>query len=193
MVDLLNDLLTISGKIPVYDLSTINRFESTNGYTIINFCFCYVIGAAIKRIEIKRINTLLLSIPVVITYVWCMLEQHAYGGWHLGTALSYNSPFVLLTAGLILLRFADMPNKSNYIVNNMAGATFTFYLLHVLFIGRISNLLVELEDNLLLFIIVWMLSFCVIFVISYIIYNLYNRIYELILINHLNRDINYYL
>lgn len=111
-----------------YD-SPIGIAGSMEGYSIVNFTLCYIIGGLIRncfnfRIPIFRL-ILLYGGDILLLLVWGYISP--------ATAFLYSNPLVIISAALLIMIFSrfDFTNKA---VNELAKAAFTCYLSHASFI-----------------------------------------------------------
>lgn len=109
----------------------LHNYNDSAGYTLINFVFVYVVGAAIRHFHIvEKINrwqvALLLIIGVSVTFVGSKIVA-AHDSLHLGFT-AYNSPFVILTACSVFCIFGKMKIQNKW-VNKLAASMLSVYLL----------------------------------------------------------------
>lgn len=104
--------------------STITYRGSGEGYTIVNFIMCYIMGAGIRFNAIKIKKKILCVLAVA-----CVLLIYKYRTW------DYCHPLVVIEALTFFMLFKDIPIKSKAI-NRLARASFTVYLLHQTFVVR---------------------------------------------------------
>lgn len=142
---------------------------SQYGYSLLNFCLMYLIGAYLRRIEQPgkaRWNMLGAGVCIGVIFVW----QQYYES----VALSYCNPFVILLAVFYFrlfkgLRFSSAP------VNALAKSTFTCFLLHTFFLRqiRISDFVNRPFPYLLGHIAI---SVPVIFLLCYLVWRVYDPV-----------------
>lgn len=100
----------------------------TNGYTVVNFLLCYLIGALLGSgdFSIRR--------PVAVfagtTAVNCLLGQMI----GIYPAVAYSNPLVIVQAASLLSAFEKLNIAHSSVINRLAGASFTVYLAHTFFI-----------------------------------------------------------
>lgn len=187
IVDFGNDMLLRIGKSEINDISSITRIGSLDGYTIINFIMMYMIGCIYhhceKDIEIKinrkrKILILVLLGILLSIFVWSIFSIPSTQ-FSQGISLSYANPLIIMEAILLFMIFKGIRLKS-LIVNAIAKASFTVYLVH----GRFIKLFVSKApfDNTFLMILYTFIGCVVIYTISYIIFLLYHLSFEILLI-----------
>ena len=120
-------LLEYFTGIDVNDASTVTFRGSMGGYTIVNFIMCYLLGAGISLGAIKRRSRLcctavLLLCTAVMAYTRC---------W------DYCHPFVIIEAVAVFMLFSSFSFSCN-VVNKLARAAFTVYLIHEPLIVRVG-------------------------------------------------------
>lgn len=104
--------------------STITYIGSSGGYTIVNFVMCYIIGAGIGYGAIKLSKKVLAVLALA-----CVLLIFYYRTW------DYCHPLVVIEAAAFFMLFKELPVQSK-IINRLARASFTVYLLHRTFVVR---------------------------------------------------------
>lgn len=113
--------------------STVTNSGSFEGYTIVNFFLCYIIGGYIRHWHSQKIKAskllLYFSINTVLLLAW------SYFDWL--SAFTYDNPFVIFEAALLILLFKDMKFKSK-LINELATSGFTCYLVHIFFLKYIG-------------------------------------------------------
>lgn len=109
-------------------LSTIGAWGSQWGYTIVNFCLLYIIGAYIglrqnKGRHYKTIYLfLVLCTLITLLTVWSKVDEN--------TAWEYCSPLVIAESIILFLIFLRIPMGNNKVINRLARAAFSVFLLH---------------------------------------------------------------
>lgn len=125
----------------LYGLSAISRIGSQAGFTVVNFIMMYCIGAFLRLYPIKKLTlwnkliAILLNTAVIT--VWALLMP-VPKGFGLRSAWSYCNPLVVLGAVLMFELFLDLRMKNSKVINELARASFTVFLLHSLFLDRIG-------------------------------------------------------
>lgn len=106
--------------------STYSQKGDQGGYTIVTFLLCYMIGAGIRygAIEIKRPLYSGLLFAGAFYMVWLRHD------WN------YSNPFVVLQAAAAFMLFKSLPIKNSPVINSLAKASLTVYLLHQTLLRR---------------------------------------------------------
>ena len=161
-------------------LSTIGLYGSQYGYSCVNFILCYIIGAYISKYKKlfleNKFSTLLITFIVNVLLItgWSLLND--YTGYFVEkTALEYCNPLVIINAAVILIIFMKINIPTNIIINNLAKASFTVFLVHDIFMKKLS---IEsfVNKNSLIMMLHIIVSICVIYSICWIIWFLYKKI-----------------
>ena len=92
------------------------------------------------------------------------------------SSTSYCNPFVILLAVCLLSLFESIKWKGR-VVNELAGAAFTCFLFHLVLIGRIGVKTYAAGPT-LPFILHFVLSVVLIYLVSYLLYKIYNLIFS---------------
>ena len=154
-------------------MNTIGIGGSQNGYTIVNFVLMYILGAYLRRIKTQKASSYYL-----IRLLICWVLQFALSytativGIGTGNIWAYCNPFVIMSAVCSFMFFKGLTIQNKYI-NELAKASFTVYLLHMLFVPRIK---IELfvNGNPLVYVGHVIISCIVIYLICYIVYKIYD-------------------
>lgn len=123
----------------ILGLSTVSRTGSHQGFTIVNFCTAYVIGAWLrygsvpKWMQKKSTVAIAWAGTVLVILLWSIANQKLTS-IGLRSAWVYHNPFVLLSAALLFQFFRTLHFKSAFI-NRLAAASFTSFLIHSQFLG----------------------------------------------------------
>jgi len=164
---ILQDILEAIVGVKLIGLSSIGAYGAQSGYTIVNFAMMYLIGAWIGKdnIYLSR-KTLLVFLASVYTILFLWIRV----SW--STATEYCNPVVIISAIVIFLLFQSTNIKDSNIINGLAQASFTVFLLHSYFlpyagIDKVANLSLDV-------LIVHLAITCIaIYIISYLIYIIY--------------------
>lgn len=122
--------LLLLGVISFYLGWMLHNYNDAAGYTLLNFVFVYVIGAAIRHYDVVHnlSNSLLwgiLCLGIALTFVGMLVSRHISIPVYFG---AYNSPFVILTACAVFCLFAKIQLQKVWI-NGMAKSVLMVYLL----------------------------------------------------------------
>lgn len=170
MVDVLKELLGI----PLSGLSSVGIDGSMNGYTIVNFVLVYLIGAYFRKNDcFAKWNNLslfaCLAGLVFCVFVWRHYLPH--------TAWIYNNPLLIFEACIVFTVFRRIRLNSN-IVNHLASAAFTCFLIHSGFLNFIDCESI-VEKNPIIMLVLLALIVIGIFMISYIVMLVWNLFLKL--------------
>lgn len=160
------------------------------GYGIINFIMLYLIGAYISKYKInikKHISLLIYILMTIITYLISIdaLKIHAYA------AYSYNTIFNIIGAVCLFLTFSKLEISSE-IINRISKHIFGIYIIHVN-----SFIAVHIWKDLLSsdkyyaskwFIVAWLLSIIIVFVVCLIIDILRDKLFKYTIIKMSNKN-----
>ena len=167
---------TSVGSIP--DICTICRYGADDGYNIVNFAFLYLIGGYLRlhgvSISRSKIVMLLLASIVAICGLMC-LETWLTGGFALGTALSYHSPFVIMSATFTFLLFNGLSINSK-VINSLSKAAFTCFLIQGMFFSRL-DIPRYVGSSIWLMVLHLLASIVIIYIAAYCVNYVYNVIF----------------
>ena len=128
LVDILQEVLNTEFQ----GLNTVGLAGDQSGYTIVNFCLLYIIGAYIRTNQIvwsvKKSVVVLIGCTLGLTIWSIVLPQTAWG---------YCNPLVILEAVAWFLLFKEFHIASRFI-NGAAKAVFTCFLFHGYFVRQIN-------------------------------------------------------
>ncbi len=153
------------------------------GCSFVNFCLAYLIGAYIQKKD-----THLSCLQAITGFIVCGLLQWflRYLELHVGVesvklmARCYHNPLILAQAAFALL-FAKGFILRSPVINKLAGAAFTCYMVQFFFFQYIDiEYAVHQSVGYLLSHIV--LSACIVYVASYVLYLLYKNTLERIFV-----------
>lgn len=167
---LANGIENISKK-SIAGLTTIGMNGNQAGYTIVNFILLYIIGAYIRlyNVEISKKKLFILVLILVILFVWSYIENKY--NFNSVIAWNYDNVLVILQAAIIFLIFKKL-KKNIKVINELAKASFTTFLIHTAFFRFIPiSSIVNLNFVVMFFVII--LSAIGIYIISYLIYKIY--------------------
>ena len=119
------DILSIFGNVD--GLSTVSLTGSQAGYTIVNFVLVFTVGhyLRVSKADISKGKVLIFLVFMILAnYALSLFTTKA---WY------YNNPLCIGTAAAILYIFKDM-HFSSKVINTLAGAAFTCFIVHSYFI-----------------------------------------------------------
>lgn len=129
----------------VYSTISKDVFELNDGFSVIWLLLMYVMGAAVKKLDIKidtkkmKLYIVISVLAVVVTFLSMVVlgtvTKHIFGVYKgLKVGYTYVSPLIVLIAALLLIVFANMKIRSTKIKKVayfFAPITFDSYLIHV--------------------------------------------------------------
>lgn len=185
------DLFSEITKRQYNGLSSIGLYGSQYGYSIANFFLCYIIGCYIskekttlKEIKIKKL-ILFLVINVLILTGWSLLNE--YTGYFVEkSALEYCNPLIISNAVIIIMIFMKIRINTNNIINSLAKASFMVYLIQDTCIKRLE---IEkfVNKNAFSMLLHMLCSICVIYVIGFFVFIIYNKLEDTINLTYIVR------
>ena len=153
-------------------LSTVGMYGSQYGYTIVNFILIYIIGAYIKRNDVKiSIPRSLCGILVTIAIMFVLSIVEHKLDFSMICTWNYNNPLVILLSVFIFLLFLNIKFNNN-VINELAKAAFTCFLFHGLFMKHLN--IENIVNENILFLMLHQVGMAVLlYLISYIVYKVY--------------------
>lgn len=107
---------------------------NSNGYTIFQFIYLYIVGACLSRVgHVSKIAA--LGLYVVGALAAWLVSQYAGAGYK---AFAYNSPQVLVASVGFFMFFASLHIRSR-LVNRAARAVFVVFLFHYIILKWMKN------------------------------------------------------
>lgn len=194
IVDIMSEL---KGSVFV-GLSFVGMYGSQWGYSLVNFILMYIIGAYIRK-NIDNIKSVsygkllaCLGFCVIIMTVWSRINDRV-GYLTEKTAWEYCNPLVIFAACLVFICFYKMDIKYNKVINKLAKASFTVYLLHNRILGVIGiqkfvnkNCFVMLLHIIVSIISIYLICWCVWWVYDKIMSLIYKKVEGVIHIPEIN-------
>lgn len=176
------DVLEKALGISLEGLSFISNTGSGKGYTIVNFVLCYIVGYWIRNgIDINKIKTGYLFAAFGFVYAFnlaCYVFMPVL-------RIEYCSPFVIIQAALTFCLFLK-PDFSNKVVNSLAKASFTVYLLNYNIIRLISGLLHKVAAGNPFLMIAVITALCIaVYLLCYIVYLIYDFLINKMILNRI--------
>lgn len=159
-------------------LSSIGLYGSQWGYSIVNFVLLYIIGAYIRYREDDENNpsttklVFYIILCTVILTLWSGINDIT-GFFSEKSAWEYCNPIMILQSILIFQLFKKMNLKYNAIVNRLAKACFTVFLLQNFFLGKV-NIQNYVTKHFFIMLIHMIIVVVTIYIICWIIFEIYN-------------------
>ena len=160
-------------------LNTIGAWGSQQGFNIINFLLCYIIGAYIRMGELpewtkyrkKKLVGIVLCIALL--YSWTLVNQFILHTQGLRSSWVYDNPIVIMYSVLMFLLFKDF-HFSSKLINSLSKAVYATFLIHCAVIH-----FVHIDEVCLLpwyeFVCYYLLFTVVMFVLSYFVFMIYEK------------------
>lgn len=168
-------------------LSMISINGSLSGYSVVNFALMYFVGAYIRLAGIDEKCSAGrafagLASCVFITSVWVLLKD-IVGFDTTQTAWAYSNPVIIAEAAFLFVLFKKIPIGEIKVINHLAKASFTVYLLHIMFLQymRIPEYCAKSIPVLLIHLCLICLIIYIICWICYVIYHFMENIFIRIL------------
>ena len=156
----------------IIGISPIGRLGSQNGYNIVNFVLVYCLGAMINTEIVKDFVAKHKRLPLVAAVV-CVLSIFIWNQFS-HSAVNYHNPFVIVLAVSMVLTFMQMHFTSK-VVNELAKAAFTAFLLHVHFIHYI-HIDYFCHQSPFIFVLFILASITVIYLVSWVAWRIYDMV-----------------
>lgn len=151
------------------DISTVTKQGSLEGYTIVNFVVCYLLGWYIRHWhneKKKRSEILLLfALNTLSLMIWSYID------WQ--SAYTYDNPLVLLEAAFLILLFKDFDFNSR-VINEIATSGFMCYLAHSFFLLRYGQIEKYASQEWYVLLIHIVITCVLIYLICYVIHKGYS-------------------
>ena len=154
----------------IIGISPIGRLGSQNGYNIVNFIFVYCLGAFINTEKLKGIVANHKHLPM-ISALFCVFAIFIWNQFS-HSAVNYHNPFVIILALSVVLSFMQLHINSK-VVNELAKAAFTAFLLHVHLIHYI-HIDYFCKQSPLVFVLFVVVSITAIYLVSWVAWRLYD-------------------
>lgn len=158
-------------------LSSIGLYGSQWGYSIVNFILLYIVGAyfRFKKDEDKEsIQKLLIYILFCTILLTGWSEINDFTGYFTEkSAWEYCNPIMILQASLIFRLFKKFNLKYNKIINRLAKACFTVFLLQNFLLGKM-NISYYVTKEFIVMIVHMVITLIVIYFICWVSFEIYN-------------------
>lgn len=157
-------------------LSSVGMYGSQWGYSIVNFCLMYMIGAYLRLhpdMSGRAKHGVRIFVGVIVLTAWALVNNKI-GFETERTAWEYCNPLVIFMAVEIFKMFSKINIGQRKLINQLAKATFIVYLMHNKFLKflHIPQFVSEMPIVMILHIII---SVLIIYAICMIVYLGYNK------------------
>ncbi len=158
-------------------LSSIGMYGSQWGYSIVNFSLMYIIGAYLRvHLDMNSSNIkngVRIFGGVVVLTIWAIINNKT-GFATERSAWEYCNPLVIFIAIEIFRMFSKINVTHRVLINELAGASFTVYLLHNRFLKflQIPYFVSKISVIMILHIAI---SVLLIYIVCTVIYICYSR------------------
>ncbi len=172
---LINIAQNLSGQ-SISGISSVGIDGDQNGYTILLFSLCYLIGAyESRRGERKQKKNLIWLVLIwILNFAWIYISL---GMGIQASTLNYDNPLILLEAYLSFSLFKNLKMKNRRLINELAKGAFGVYLLHMAFLIFL-NVEGMTKGNPFIMILYLLLSCIAIYLICYLADRIYHFIYD---------------
>ena len=178
-------------------LSSVGAYGSQGGYSAINFLFMYTCGAFLYKFDRNEANKKKLVVSLLIITIllvgWAYFND-AIGVFKVQSAWMYSNPLVIILAIVLFKLFNSINIGYSKIINELAKASFTVFLLQNYFLTKL-NIKEFVQNNCFIMLGHILFSIVFIYLISYILFKIYNIFIEKVVIlicnkiTFINKDI----
>lgn len=155
-------------------LNSVSMYGDQSGYSLVNFCFLYLIGCYLRKypLENNKIRSLwlLFICNLILLTGWSYFEHMENLSNMSGYA--YCNPVVIVQSVIIFLLFQKCRLQSK-VINNLSQASFCCYLIHGYFIKDLQIQKYLSYNNLIITLVHVLLCISLIYFFSWIINLLY--------------------
>lgn len=159
--------------------STIGIEGSQAGYTIVNFVILYIIGASIRSNPVRHMdkgkNKSAFFICLCLNTAWAYADGIREGKNIYDTvAWNYSNPLVIAQAAFLFMIFKDLKVKHSRLINALAAASFTVYILHFRFLDylKINEFVTKNSAIMVLHLFLCIIGLYLVCTVCYYIYSL---------------------
>ena len=168
-------------------LSTISNIGSSDGYSIVNMCLVYSIGAIIRE-NIDCINKYNSKVYLLL-FILCSCINSMLS-FITPTSSSYCSPLVILEAVAVFCFFIRQKQFTSTVINLISRNAFSVYLSHI-YLLRFLSIPVYVNAVAPIMILHMLISCIIIYLIGWIIGQVYSIITDPVF-SILQKKINFY-
>ena len=158
-------------------ISTISQLGSIKGHNIVNFCLAYILGAYFRYAKVpawmekKRYLGPAWIGVVLLIFLWSLINEHMIL-LEMRSAWVYHNPLVLFSA-VLLFQFFRQIKFNNKVVNRLAGASFTCFLIHHQILER-ANIEAAVNRSVPMMLGHIVLVLLITYAVSWVVYECYN-------------------
>ena len=168
------DLFEITLNTQFNGLNSIGLYGDQNGYQIVNFVLCWILGAYVRKMNSKfNFKKCLIMIVFVCIVVLYSGEISLNLGGTLEQAFSYCNPFIIIQAVLLFMLFKHLKFGRIKWINELAKCSFTVYLVHS-YLLKMINVDKYVNSNSFVFFIHIVFTIVSIYFICYCVYYVYS-------------------
>lgn len=189
------DLFTESFNIELMGISPITAWGNFQGFNIVQFVLMYCIGAYLKYCKLKEYifpRKKLLCIwgtSVILIFLWSLLNEHL-SKHGLRSAWVYHNPLVVISSISLFLFFSSFSFRSR-IINTFSRASFFCFLIHGYFL-QFAKIQTFVNRNAFVLLVHIIITCLIIYVISFIIFEVYSFIDKILFVKIPKREIKYF-
>lgn len=116
-------------------INTIGAWGSEQGFNIVNFVLCYILGAGLKFINLPvkyskpKYLVFLITVTTSIIFIWSIVNQYWFTLGGMRSAWVYDNPLVIILGVLSFLLFKNI-HFSSKVINSAAKCVFATFIIH---------------------------------------------------------------
>lgn len=116
-------------------LNTIGAWGSQQGFNIVNFLLCYIIGAYLRLgnlpewVKHQRNQLMIIILIILILFGWSLVNKYILYKQGMWSSWVYDNPLVILYGVLLFMIFKELHFTSTFI-NNVSKAVYATFLIH---------------------------------------------------------------
>lgn len=116
-------------------INTIGAWGSEQGFNIVNFSLCYIVGASLRRVSLPssfskpRDLCFMIALTTIIIFLWSVINQNGFSTDGMRSAWVYDNPIVIILGCLTFLLFKNI-HFSSRIINSVAKCVFATFIIH---------------------------------------------------------------
>lgn len=116
-------------------INTIGAWGSEQGFNIVNFSLCYIVGASLRRITLPsilvkpRFLCFMIALTTSVIFLWSVINQLWFLTDGMRSAWVYDNPLVIILGCLMFLLFKNI-HFSSRSINSVAKCVFATFIIH---------------------------------------------------------------